>query len=166
MAKNLDFPGGVGQIEIDDTGSFDDAAAEDPSTFVVTIGEDQIAAEGNEFPDPEAITSALANDKEFRMGLDQNVSIRASSMKMTDFDQLEDQVVDGAALFIRVTSAATYSDGSPKFQVVYKGVILSNATPSPVQISRDAYGGIVLAGKTTGYRSSDIMEVTKNSAPA
>ena len=51
MSKNLDFPGGIGQIHIDDTGDFDTAAG---SSFVVSMSEDVIADEGNDIPAAEA----------------------------------------------------------------------------------------------------------------
>jgi len=57
--SGFDFPGGIGQIDIDDTGSFDTGATTDPSTFVVTIGKKDIDKDGTEFPDPEALTAEL-----------------------------------------------------------------------------------------------------------
>jgi len=162
MSKNLDFPGGIGQIHIDDTGDFDTAAG---SSFVVSMSEDVIADEGNDIPAAEAVKAALANDKEFRMGLTQNLKLRVSSLPMGDFDTLEDQTVDGANVFVKVIPIATYSDGTPKFEVVYKDIILNNAVHDPVQVSRDAYGGVVISGMTTGYRSDDIYNLTINSAP-
>lgn len=165
MSKNLDFPGGIGEILIDDVGTFDTAATTDPSTFLVTIGEDVIADEGNDIPAAEAVTAALANDKEFRMGLNQELSLRVSSLDMADFDTLETQVIDGATVFIKVIPRATYSDDTPKFEVVYQDVILSNVVHDPVQAGRDAYGGVVLSGMATGHDSSDIYNLTINSAP-
>jgi hypothetical protein len=165
MSKNLDFPGGIGEIQIDDVGTFDESAADNPSSFLVTIGEDVIADEGNDIPAAEAITSALANDKEFRMGLNQELNLRLASLAMSDFDTLEDQVVDGSTVFVKVISKATYSDGTPKFEVVYQEVILSNVVHDVVNASRDSYGGVVISGMTTGYRSDDIYSLTINSAP-
>jgi len=162
MSKNLDFPGGIGKIQIDDTGDFDTAAG---SSFVISMSEDVIADEGNEIPAAEAVTAALANDKEFRMGLNQELSLRVSSLPMGDFDTLEDQTVDGATVYVKVIPSATYSDGTPKFEVTYKEIILNNAVHDPVQASRDAYGGIVISGMTTGHRSDDIYSLTINSAP-
>jgi hypothetical protein len=162
MSKNLDFPGGIGEVQIDDVGDFDTAAG---SNFLITMGENVIADEGNDIPAAEAVTAALANDKEFRMGLNQELNLRVSSLPIGDFDTLEDQVVDGATVFVKVIPKATYSDGTPKFEVVYKEVILNNVVHDPVQVSRDAYGGIVISGMATGYRSDDIYNLTINSAP-
>lgn len=162
MAKNLDFPGGIGQVQIDDTGDFDTAAG---SSFLVTMGENVIADEGNDIPAAESVTAALGNDKELRMGLNQELNLRVSRLPMGDFDTLEDQVVDGANVFVKVIPIATYSDGTPKFEVAYKDVILNNVVHDPVQAARDAYGGVVISGMATGYRADDIYNLTINSAP-
>lgn len=166
MPKNLDFPGGIGEIQIDDVGTFDESAADNPSSFLITMDENVIADEGNDIPAAEAITAALANDKQFRMGLDQELNLRVSQLDMSDFDTLETQVIDGAPVYVKILPKAEYSDGTPKFEVTYKEIILSNVVHDPVQADRDAYGGVVIAGMTTGYKSDDIYDLTINDAPA
>jgi len=160
--SGFDFPGGIGQIDIDDTGSFDTGASTDPSTFVVTFGKKAIHQEMTEFPDPEALTGELGDDREGRLGLDQNMTIGAAYMDFTDFETLEDEALKHTDLFVRVQSFATKSGGGPLYEVVYSPVVLSNAVPSPVNTDRSSYGGYMFDGKATGYRYADLASITQN----
>lgn len=159
----FEFPGGIESIEIDDTGSFDIGATTDPSSFVVTIGKKAIAKEGTEFPDPEALTTELADDREGRTGLDQNLSIGAHTMDMTDFSTLETEALAHTDLFIRVTSQATNGSGNPLYVVIYSPVLLSDAKISPANVDREEKGAYQFAGMATGYRWEDIASMTQNS---
>lgn len=160
--SGFDFPGGIDEIAVDDTGSFDTGATTDPSTFLVTIDSKHIHKDATEFPDPEALTAELADDREGRLGLNQDVSFAALSMDMADFQTLEDEALNHTDLYIRVKSHATTPQGDPLLKVVYAPVVLSNAVPSPVNVSRDAKGGFLFEGRVTGYRWADLASITRN----
>jgi hypothetical protein len=154
----FDFPGGVGGIDIEDV-----AAMDGSGSIAVSFSRKQFVKEGSEFPDPEALTAELGDDREGRLGLDQPLSIRVKHITTSNFDTLEDACEDHTDLWIKVKSFATVDGSStPLFTVTYKEVILSNATHGPAKVDRDAYGVSILDGKCTGYRTSDIMEVTRN----
>jgi len=156
----FDFPGGIGQVRIADASDFDTAGN---ATFLVVMDRNQIAKEGTEFPDPEAVTAQLADDREMRMGVNQPVSLRLSELPQGDFDKLEDACDAGTDVWIEVTSAATNSTGDPLWEVVYNEVILSNVLHGPVSADRSSYGVVLLDGMATGFNSDDIYSLTQNS---
>ena len=160
------FPGGIGQIEIDDVGTFDTNDSTTPSGFVITIDRNQIAKEGTEFPDPEAIKAELADDREVRMGVNQAMNIRLAELPIGDFDQLETQVDAGNEVFVKVTSSAKTSAGDPIWEVIYKKVILSHILHGPVMVDRSSYGVVLLDGMCTGFNSDDIYSLTTNDPSA
>lgn len=156
--SGFDFPGGVGHINIQDT-----AALDGSGSINIDITNKQFSKEGSEFPDPEAITSELGDDREGRLGLNQDLSIRVLSIPTGDFDTLEQAAEDFTDLWIEVESFNTVKGSdTPKVVAVYKEVLLSNATHGPIKVDRDAYGVSIFDGRCTGYRTSDIMEVTTN----
>ena len=155
------FPGGIGEIRIADADDFDTSGS---ANFLVVIDRNQIAKEGTEFPDPEAIKAELADDREVRMGVNQAMNIRLAELEQSDFDTLENQVDTGTEVFVEVTSAAK-TGGSPIWKIVYQDVILSNILHGPVKADRSAYGTVLLDGMCTGFNSSDIYTLTQN-APA
>lgn len=157
-AANFDFPGGVEKLEIADADDFDTAGN---SNFAIEMGRNQIA-EGSEIPDPEAVTIALADDRELNNGKDQEINLRFTGMDNTDFDSLEQAEQDGVEVYIRVTSLKTTTAGDPKWEIVYKRVILSMVAHGPAKVSRDEYGVVMVDGMTTGGDSSDIYSITKN----
>lgn len=157
-AANFDFPGGVEKLEIADADDFDTSAN---ANFLVTMQRNQIA-EGSEIPDPEAVTIALADDRELNNGKDQEINLRFTGMETTDFDSLEQAEQDGVEVYIRVTSLKSTTSGDPKWEVVYKRVILSMVAHGPAKTSRDEYGVVMVDGMTTGGDSSDIYSITKN----
>lgn len=153
----FDFPGGIGSINIQDV-----AAMDGTGTIDLTFEKKQIVKEGSEFPDPEALTVELADDREGRLGLDQELSIRLKKISTANFDSLEGAVGE-TDLWIKVSSFATVSGAStPKVETTYKEVLLSNATKGPVKVDRDTVGVVILDGKCTGHRTSDIMDVVHN----
>lgn len=164
-STNMMFPGGIGKIRISDAASFDTQDVDDPADQVIEIDEDSIADEGTEFPDPEAVTAALANDKEGRMGVDQTVNIRLTAIDMADYDWLELRADRWLTVFIEVTSMKTYSDDTPYFVVVYKKVLLRQVAHAPVKKSREEYGGTIIMGTTTGSTTKDLYEITSNDPP-
>ena len=83
---SFSFPGGVGLAEIADADDFDTSAN---ANFAVTIDRNSIAKEGTQVPDPEPVTAELADDRQIRMGLDQDINMRLSDLPTTDFDKLE-----------------------------------------------------------------------------
>jgi hypothetical protein len=162
----FDFPGGIGEVEIDDVGTFDTGASTDPSSFLITIGRNQIAKEGTEFADPEAVTAQLADDREMRMGVNQPVSLRLSELPMSDFSTLETQCDAGNDLWMKVLSAAKNNSGNPIWEIVYKQVILSNVLHGPVSADRSSYGVVLLDGMATGFNSEDIYSLTQRDPSA
>ena len=158
--SGFQFPGGIETIEIDDAGDFDSGLG---SSFVVTIGRASIDKDGTEFPDPEALTAELGDDREGRLGLDQNLSIAAKQMAMGDFQTLESEALAHTDLFVKVVSQATDGGGNPLWKVVYSPVILSDAKMSPVNVDRESKGAFMFDGKATGYRFADLGSVTLNS---
>lgn len=158
VAQNFDFPGGIEKLEIADASDFDTAGN---ASFVVTVNRNSIA-EGSEVPDPESVTIALADDREFRNGINQELNLRFSAIATTDFDSLESAAKNGTELWIRVTSLAKDGNGNPKWEVTYNKVILSQAAHGPVNSSRDEYGVVIINGMTTGFETSDIYSITKN----
>ena len=156
------FPGGIESIDVDDTGSFDTEATTDPSSFVVSFGKADIVPDGTEFPDPEALTGALADGREGRLGLDQNMSMAVKRMDMTDFGTLEINALQHTDLYVPVTSQATTQGGSPLYKVVYGPVIFSDAKMSPVNVDRESARAFHFAGIVTGYRFADLATVTLN----
>jgi len=156
--SGFSFPGGVGSIEIEDTAAFDGSGS-----VQVSISRKQFSKEGSEFPDPEALTAELGDDREGRLGLDQELSIRATNMPTADFDALEGAVENHTDLWIKIKSLAT-KDGSamPLYEVVYNKVLLSNAAKGPAKVDRESFGVVIIDGKATGFRTDDIMTVTTN----
>lgn len=158
-AANFGFPGGIEQIEIADADDFDAGLT---STFVVTMGRNKIASEGIDIPDPEKVTLELADDRQIRNGLDQELSLRFTNIDTTDFDSLEGAVKDGTEVFVKVTSRAKDGSGNPKWEIVYQDVILNNAAHSAAKPGRDEYGVVIVDGMTTGFETSDIYTLTQN----
>ena len=157
--SGFQFPGGIASIEIDDTGDFDTGMT---SSFVVTIPGPDIIKDATEFPDPEALTAELADDREGRLGLDQNMDFAAKQMDMGDFSTLETQALTHAELHVRVISQATNPNDDPLWTVVYNPVILGDAKISPVNVDRESYGGFMFSGMVTGYRFAELGNVTTN----
>ena len=155
------FPGGIEKVAIDDTGAFDTAATTDPSTFLIEVERNNIAKEGTDIPDPEAITAALADDRESRMGLNQSLALRLADLPTTDFDTLEGACDDGTEVYVKVTSMAKTSGGTPKWEVVYQRVLLSNVAHGPANVDRSAYGVVIVDGMCTGFSTSDIYTLTQ-----
>ena len=152
------FPGGVGSIEIEDTAAFDGSGS-----VQVSISRNQFAKEGSEFPDPEALTAELGDDREGRLGLDQKLSIRVTNLPTADFDALEGAVEDHTDLWIKILSLATKKGSStPLYEAVYNKVLLSNVAKGPAKVDRESYGVVIIDGKTTGYRTDEIITVTQN----
>jgi len=157
-AANFDFPGGIEKMEISDADDFDPSGN---ATFAITMNRNQIA-EGSKIPDPEAVKIALADDRELNNGKDQDIKLRFTGMDTTDFDSLEQAEGDGVEVFVRITSLKTTTNGNPKWEVVYKRVLLSMVAHGPAKINRDEYGVVIVDGMTTGGDSSDIYSITKN----
>jgi hypothetical protein len=155
---NFDFPGGIKKIEIADAEDFDTSQN---STFLITMDRNKIA-EGSDIPDPEAVTVALADDREFNTGKNQEINLRFSAMATGDFDTLEAAEQDGTEVYIKAVSLKTTSNDNPKWEVVYRKVILSHVNHGPVNASRDEYGVVIVDGMTTGGDMADIMTITKN----
>jgi len=158
--SGFQFPGGIESIEIDDTGDFDTGMT---SSFVVTIGRGSIDKDGTEFPDPEALTAELGDDREGRLGLDQEMDIAAKDMEMSDFETLEAEALKHTDLHVKVLSQATTDSGDPLWKVVYTPVILSDAKISPANVDRESKGAFMFSGKVTGYRYADLGNLTVNS---
>jgi hypothetical protein len=157
-AANFDFPGGIEKLEIADADDFDTSGN---STFAITMDRNKIA-EGSEIPDPEAVTIALADDRELNNGKDQELNLRFTSMETTDFDSLEQAEQNGTELFIRITSLKTDNNSNPVWEVVYKRVILSFVAHGPAKADRSEYGVVIVNGMTTGGDTEDIYSITKN----
>jgi len=157
-AANFDFPGGIEKLEIADADDFDTSGN---ATFAITMDRNKIA-EGSEIPDPEAVTIALADDRELNNGKDQELNLRFTSMETTDFDSLEQAEQNGTELFIRITSLKTDNNSNPVWEVVYKRVILSFVAHGPAKADRSEYGVVIVNGMTTGGDTSDIYSITKN----
>jgi hypothetical protein len=158
---SFSFPGGVGLAEIADADDFDTSAN---ANFAVTIDRNSIAKEGTQVPDPEPVTAELADDRQIRMGLDQDINMRLSDLPTTDFDKLEGACNDGTEVFIRLESTKTTSGGDPIWKVVYNKVILYNVAHGPAKFDRSAYGVVIVDGMTTGASTKDIYTLTQNSA--
>ena len=152
------FPGGIGDIRIQDVAAMDGTGSID-----ITIPQKNVVPEGTEFPDPEALTSELADDREGRLGLNQDVALRVKRIPTGEFDTLEQAAEDHTDLWIAVDSFAQ-KEGSdtPLYTVTYNEVMLSNAVHGPVNVDRESYGVSIFDGRCTGYRTSDIMDVTMN----
>jgi hypothetical protein len=157
-AANFDFPGGIEKLEIADADDFDTSGN---ATFLITMDRNKIA-EGSEIPDPEAVTIALADDRELNNGKDQELNLRFTSMETTDFDSLEQAEQNGTELFIRITSLKTDNNSNPVWEVVYKRVILSFVAHGPAKADRSEYGVVIVNGMTTGGDTEDIYSITKN----
>lgn len=160
MSGQLGFPGGIGVIDIADASDFDTAAN---STFVVNATRNMIA-DGTDFPNPESVTVALADDREVGTGVDQPITIHFTDLPTTDFDSLEQARVDGTEVWIRVQSVATTSGGNLKWMITYKKVILSHTAHGPVRTGRDEFGVVLIEGMTTGSRSDDIYSLQQDVA--
>jgi len=157
-AANFDFPGGIEKLEIADADDFDTSGN---ANFAITMDRNKIA-EGSEIPDPEAVTIALADDRELNNGKDQEINLRFTSMATTDFDTLEQAEQDGTEVFIRITSLKSNGSGNPVWEVTYKRVILSFVAHGPAKADRSEYGVVIVNGMTTGGDTSDIYSITKN----
>ncbi len=154
------FPGGVEAIDFDDTGSFDVAAVDAPSTFVITANRNSIAGEGNTWPEPAKVVAALHDGREIKLGIDIPFTLRFTDVPTPDVDTLEEQANTGAEVFVRFTSMALAADGAtPSWQATYKRVILSNVVHSPVA-ARGSYGTVVVEGMTTGFSSAETYTIT------
>jgi hypothetical protein len=154
----MDFPGGIAKIEIADADDFDTSGN---ATFLVTAGRATIA-EGTEFPDPESVTAALADDRELNQGKNQEIAIRLTSLGTGDFDQLESAEQGPTEVFVRASSMRTTDAGAPVFEVTYKKVILSHVAHGPVNADRESYGTIQIDGMATGASTSDVYSITMN----
>ena len=154
----MDFPGGIQKIEIADADDFDTAAN---STFVI-VADRGVIAEGTEFPDPESVTAALADDREVNMGKDQPINIRLTSLPTTDFDELESAEQEPTEVYIRVSSLRETDGGSPVVEVTYKKVILSHVNYAAINADRSEYGTVIADGMTTGSSVADIKDVVMN----
>jgi len=157
-AANFDFPGGIDKLEIADADDFDESGS---ANFVITMDRNKIA-EGSEIPDPEAVTIALADDRELNNGKDQELNLRFTAMDTTDFDSLEQAEQNGTELYIRIHSLKTDGSGNPVWKVTYKRVILSFVAHGPAKADRSEYGVVIVDGMTTGGDTSDIYSITKN----
>ncbi len=154
------FPGGVEAVDVDDTGSFDVADVDAPSTFVITVNRNSIAGEGNTWPSPAKVVAALHDGREVKMGIDIPFTLRFTDVPTGDVDTLEQQADIGAEVFVRFTSMALASDGTtPRWQVTYKRVILNHVAHNPIA-ERGAYGTVVVEGMTTGFSSAETYAIT------
>lgn len=153
------FPGGIETVEIADAEDFDTAGN---ASFLVEVLRNRIAAEGFDIPDPEAVTAALADDREVRLGVDQSLSLRFTDLPTGDFDTLEQATSDGTEVYVRITSMATDGSGNPRWRVTYKRVIFSQVAHGPVNADRSAYGVVIVEGMTTGFSTADIYSITQN----
>jgi hypothetical protein len=153
------FPGGVDLAEIADADDFDTSAN---ANFLVEIDRNSIAKEGTEIPEPEPVTAELADDRQIRMGVDQDINMRLADLPMTDFDTLEGACNDGTEVYIRLTSTQKTDSGDPVWKVVYNRIILNNVAHGPAKFDRSAYGVVLVDGMTTGGSSKDIYTLTQN----
>ena len=152
----MDFPGGIEKIEISDNEAFDGTG-----NVSIEVGRDVIG-EGTEFPDPEAVTAQLADDREVNMGKDQSMSIRLTSLPTTDFDALEGAEGDATELFVKVSSLQKNDSGNPKAEVTYRRVILSHVNYAAINADRSEYGTVMIDGRATGTTVSDIKNIVLN----
>jgi hypothetical protein len=155
------FPGGIETVEIADAEDFDTATN---ANFAITVDRTSIAAEGFDIPEPEAVTAALADDREVRLGVDQSLSLRFTDLDSADFDSLEAAANGGTEVFVRITSTQKDGNGNPRWQVVYNRVILSHVAHGPANADRSTYGVVIVDGMTTGGTTADIYSITQNSA--
>lgn len=159
----ISYPGGIKKIEIADAEDFDTAT---DANFLVTIDRNSLAKEGTEVPDPESVTAELADDRQVRMGVDQSISLRLTELPQADFDTLETATKEGTEVFIKMTSTQTDGSGNPRWEIVYRRVILSNVSHGPAKADRSSYGVVIIDGMTTGGETADIYTLTQNSGGA
>jgi hypothetical protein len=152
----MDFPGGIEKIEISDNEAFDGSG-----DVSIEVSRDVIG-EGTEFPEPEAVTAQLADDREVNMGKDQPFSIRLTSLDTAAFDSLESAEGDTTGLFIKVSSLQKTDAGDPKAEVTYKRAILSHVNYAAINADRSEYGTVMIDGRATGTTVSDIKDVVMN----
>lgn len=160
MSNQFAFPGGIETVAVQDVEAFDGTGEID-----ITVQRNNIA-EGFDIPDPSAVTAALADDREVRMGVDQSLSLRFTNLPTVDFDKLDRACNEAKELFVKVTSTNTDANGDPAWEVTYKRVILSHVAHSPANADRSAYGVVMADGMCTGSRPTDVYSITQNNATA
>ena len=157
QAANVQIPGGIAAMRIADAEDFD--AATGNASFVIELTRNQIAKEGFDVPDPEKLTFELADDRMLGMGIDQELSMRFTSMDVTDFEKLEQARIDGTEVFLQFDSLTTNTDGTLKWQYTYKRCILNHVARGGPQVERDTVSLVLVDGKMTGSRQADYMSV-------